>query len=119
MTKLSANDFRNLLSSVRDSIASLASCWSNEIPNERRLLENVMAELRDASPKRRDDSLIERKVNLLASAQVALDNRPLPGKREVLTFIEAPKPAPQKPLSMSDRVLMGDRYVSVEYLMST
>lgn len=112
MQKLTAQAFRDLLSSVRDSIASLKSCHDREVPNERRLLENVMAELREASPKRRDDALIERKVNMLNHAQETLDARPLPR-------VETIRKVPSIILPENDRVLLGDRWVSREFLLST
>ncbi len=77
MTKLTAQAFRDLLASVRDSISSLKSCHDRELPNERRLLANVMVELRTSAPQRRNDDLIERKVLMLAHAQEVLDARPV------------------------------------------
>lgn len=119
MTKLTAQAFRDLLSSVRDSISSLKSCQDREVPNERRLLENVMAELRAASPLRRNDDLIERKVEMLAEAQATLDARPV-RMTETLTLVSLePLKFPQPVvLPMSERVLMGDRYISLERLLS-
>jgi hypothetical protein len=114
MTQLTAQAFRDLLSSVRDSISSLKSCQERELPNERRLLENVVAELRAAAPLRRNDDLIERKVLMLAEAQATLTARPV---REVLTFV-LPEETPTVPLH-EQLFQMGDRYVSWEFLMST
>lgn len=101
MQKLTAQAFRDLLSSVRDSISSLKSCQDRELPNERRLLGNVVAELREASPLRRNDALVERQAEMLAEAQAILDARP------------APTPLHEQ------RFPLGDRLVSWEFLMST
>ncbi len=117
MTKLTAQAFRDLLSSVRDSISSLKSCQDRELPNERAILERGMVELRCAAPLRRNDDLIERKVLMLTEAQATLDARPV-RVTETLTFIwpeEAPKPVPLH----EQYFRMGDKYVSWEFLMST
>jgi len=114
MTPLTAQAFRDLLSSTRDSIGSLKSCQDREVPNERRLLENVVAELREASPLRRNDSLVERKVEMLAEARATLAARPV---RLIETLTEV-KPASPVPLH-EQRFQMGDRCVSWEFLMST
>jgi hypothetical protein len=114
MTRLTAQAFRDLLSSTRDSISSLKSCRTNELPNERRLLENMMAELREASPLRRNDALVERKVEMLAEAQATLDARPV-RMTEILTRVPEPKSVPLH----EQRFEMGDRLVSWEFLMST
>lgn len=116
MTKLTAQAFRDLLSSVRDSISSLKSCQVRELPNERAILERGMVELRQAAPQRRNDDLIERKVLMLTEAQATLDARPV-RVFETLTFVipEEPKHVPLH----EQRFQMGDKLVSWEFLMST
>jgi hypothetical protein len=75
MTKLKAHQFRDACSSVRDAIASLTSCHREEIPNEARILGNVLAELRAAELVRKDPELSERKANIINRAEELLAQR--------------------------------------------
>lgn len=94
--KLTAQQFRNLLWSVRDSLNSLTGCLTREIPNESRILRRVMAELQGASLVRQNPDLSQRQTDLLRRCQEALESRTarFEASQPKRTFTPAPSSPP-------------------------
>lgn len=113
MHKLTADQFRNLLSSTRDALASLTSCLAHEVPNETRILRRVMGELQNASLVRRSPELTQRQADLLQRCEEAVRTHDDRYQRTIPrgSFTPAPEAPPQW-------VRMGDTLISWERMMS-
>lgn len=72
---VSAAAFNDSCTALRDSISSLVSCLTHEIPNEARILRNSIAEVEAMKLGRGNPLLEERRRNLLAHAQRVLTER--------------------------------------------
>lgn len=75
MTKVTASQYDDLLSGLRDAIASLISCRKNEIENEVRILRNSIAAVRAAKTLREDQGRLDRAVALLNRAEDTIARR--------------------------------------------
>ncbi len=65
---MKADELRNLISSVRDAVASLRGCVKAERVNEARILRNVLEELRSARLERRNVKVEARAASMIENA---------------------------------------------------
>ncbi len=70
--RMRADDFRDLLSSVRDASASLRGCTTSERPNEARILRGVLGALIIARLLKYDGSLEDRRLGIVQQASSLL-----------------------------------------------
>lgn len=73
--KLSAENYRDNTTSIREAVASLISCLTTEIPNEARILRATLERTAGDEMRRLDPKQIERRQQMIERAEQMLEAR--------------------------------------------